>query len=82
MTYAQTNQDIPIKKGEKAPFSGRLLDEDTYRWMGGEVLYAQSLDKFVVDEPAVKPPQDSMFLRGLILGILAGGTAAYLLEHK
>jgi len=79
------DQDILIEQGQKAPFPGVLVPEDSYRYYQSRVLTADELESYVT-QPEVQVSKERSsalqialpFLGGLLLGVIA--TSA--LDHK
>jgi hypothetical protein len=67
------DQEIIISQGAKAPFSGVLVPEDTYRYYQTRELEADSLSKLATESGAASSSTFSLFsafLGGALLGII------------
>lgn len=68
-------QDVIIKRGAEAPFTGVLVPEDNYRYYQTRELEADSLSKLVAQPNVIIEPENhwglfTMFLAGAVVGVV------------
>ncbi len=82
-TASAQQNDLTIKRGEKAQFDGVLVPEDNYRFYGAKVLEADELDRYIVKDPEPSKESPTFLERSIpfFAGILFGGFGAvYILD--